>query len=68
VAPLRKAKSIGAIIENSAFHAWLQDAKAAGAPTREWGPTVNPAHLADLLWDMHNAKGEQEAIYPVRAG
>ena len=55
---------IGAIIENSAFHAWLQDAKAAGTATREWGPTVNPAHLAGLLWDMHIAMGEPEAIYP----
>ena len=36
---------IGAIIENSAFHAWLQDATSAGTPTREWGPAVNPAHL-----------------------
>jgi short-subunit dehydrogenase len=59
---------IGAIIENSAFHAWLQDAKAAGAPTREWGPTVSPAHLAGLLWEMHNTKGEPEARYPVPAG
>jgi short-subunit dehydrogenase len=59
---------IGAIIENSAFHAWLQDAKAAGTPTREWGPAVSPAHLADLLWNMHNAKGEPEARYPVQAG
>jgi short-subunit dehydrogenase len=59
---------IGAVIENSAFHAWLQDAKAAGAPTREWGPTVSPAHLADLLWDMHSAKGEPEAMYPAQAG
>jgi short-subunit dehydrogenase len=48
---------IGAIIENSAFHA----SDAAG----DWGPTVNPAHLADLLWNMHNAKGESEAKYPV---
>jgi short-subunit dehydrogenase len=59
---------IGAVIENSAFHAWLQDAKAAGVPTREWGPTVSPAHLADLLRDMHSTKGEQEARYPVQAG
>jgi hypothetical protein len=36
--------------------------------TREWGPTVNPAHLADLLWDMHSTKGEPEAIYPGPAG
>ena len=59
---------IGAVIENSAFHAWLQDTKAAGTPTREWGPTVSPAHLADLLWDMHRTKGEPEARYPVQAG
>lgn len=57
---------VGAVIENSAFHAWLQDTKASGAPTREWGPTVNPARLADLLWDMHSTKGEPEAIYPAR--
>ena len=55
---------IGAIIENSAFYTWLRDAKAAGTATREWGPTVNPAYLADLLWNMHNAKGESEAKYP----
>ena len=59
---------VGAIIENSGFHAWLQDAKAAGTATREWGPSVDPAHLADLLWDMHNATGEPEAIYPAQAG
>lgn len=59
---------VGAVIEDSGFHAWLQDAKAAGTATREWGPTVNPAHLASLLWDMHNTNGEPEAIYPVQAG
>ena len=59
---------IGAVIESSAFHAWLQDAQAAGSPTREWGPTVDPARLADLLWDMHSTRGEPEARYPVRAG
>jgi short-subunit dehydrogenase len=59
---------VGAIIENSAFHAWLEDAKAAGAETREWGPTVTPAHLADLLWDMHSTKREPEVVYPVQAG
>ena len=58
---------IGAIIEHSAFHAWLQDAKAAGTPTREWGAAVNPAILADLLWNMHDAKGEPEARYPAQA-
>jgi short-subunit dehydrogenase len=55
---------IGAIIENSAFHTWLRDARAAGTPTREWGPTVNPAHLADLLRNMHETKGDSEARYP----
>jgi len=59
---------IGAIIENSAFHAWLQEAKAGGAATREWGPTVDPHHLADLLWTMHLAKGEAEASYPGQPG
>jgi short-subunit dehydrogenase len=55
---------VGAIIEDSAFHSWLQNAKATGAETRDWGPTVTPARLADLLWDMHNAKADPEAIYP----
>ena len=55
---------VGAIIEDSAFHAWLQNAKATGAETRDWGPSVAPSHLADLIWDMHNTKGEPEAIYP----
>ena len=58
---------VGAIIEDSAFHAWLQNAKATGAETRDWGPTVAPAHLADLLRDMHEAKSEPEAIYPYQA-
>ena len=55
---------VGAIIEDSAFHAWLQNAKATGEETRDWGPTVTPAHLAGLLRDMHSAKREPEAIYP----
>ena len=55
---------IGAIIEDSAFHAWLQQAKASGAETRDWGPTVTPAHLADILRDMHKAKAPAEVIYP----
>lgn len=59
---------VGALIEDSAFHTWVQDTKAAGGPTREWGPTVSPGHLAGLLWDMHSTKGEPEAIYPVQAG
>ena len=55
---------VGAIIEDSAFHSWLQNAKATGAETRDWGPTVTPARLADLLWDMDNARADPEAIYP----
>jgi short-subunit dehydrogenase len=47
---------IGAIIERSAFH-------TAGAGS-DWGPTVDPAHLAELLWTMHSAKAEPEARYP----
>ena len=54
---------IGAIIENSAFHVWTEEARAAGTG-RNWGPTVDPDHLADLLWNMHNTKGESEAKYP----
>jgi short-subunit dehydrogenase len=55
---------IGALIEDSAFHSYAQQSKADGTG-RDWGPTVNPAYLADLLWDMHSAKGEPEARYPV---
>jgi short-subunit dehydrogenase len=57
---------IGAVIEHSAFHAETEAARADGAATREWGPTVNPAHLADLLWSMHCARGPSETIYPER--
>jgi hypothetical protein len=53
-------------VPRPAFHAWLQDVRAAGAPTREWGPAVDPAHLAGLLRDMHRTKGEPEASYPSR--
>lgn len=56
---------IGAIIEKSAFHAQAEQAKAAGG--RDWGPSVGPAYLADLLWNMHDAKGESEARYPAQA-
>jgi short-subunit dehydrogenase len=54
---------IGAAIKNSAFHTEMEKAKAAGDPVWEM-PTVDPEHLADLLWTMHNTKGQQEAIYP----
>jgi short-subunit dehydrogenase len=54
---------IGAAIKNSAFHTEMEKAKAAGNPVWEM-PTVDPAHLADLLWKMHSAKRPQEATYP----
>ena len=53
---------IGAIIESSAFHTWTTTLDGGGA--RDWGPTVSPAQLADLLWNMHNAKDPAEASYP----
>lgn len=57
---------IGALIEQSAFHAHAAQAKAAGTG-RDWGPSVDPAYLADLLWNMHHAKAEPEASYPAEA-
>jgi short-subunit dehydrogenase len=53
---------IGAIIEHSAFHTWTTTLGGSGA--RNWGPTVGPSHLADLLWNMHSNKGPVEAGYP----
>jgi short-subunit dehydrogenase len=54
---------IGAAIKNSAFHAEMEKAKAAGDPVWEM-PTVDPAYLADLLWTMHSTKGLSEVTYP----
>jgi len=54
---------IGVAIENSAFHTEMEKAKAAGQPVWEMA-TVNPAYLADLLWNMHSTKGQPEATYP----
>jgi short-subunit dehydrogenase len=55
---------IGALIENSAFHAQAQQARAAGAG-RDWGRSVDPTHLADMLWNMHATKNGPEANYPI---
>lgn len=52
---------IGAIIENSAFHAWTT---RDGDGARDWGPTVSPGHMADVLWNMQVANGPAEASYP----
>jgi short-subunit dehydrogenase len=54
---------IGAAIENSAFHTQMEKAKAAGEPVWEM-PSVDPAHLAEMLWTMHSTKGQPEATYP----
>lgn len=57
---------IGAAIEGSAFHTEMERAKAAGEPVWEMA-TVDPAVLAELLWTMHEKKGEAEVSYPERA-
>jgi short-subunit dehydrogenase len=54
---------IGATIEHSSRHAKLETDKAAGRPIRARGPMVSAAHLADLLWVMHQTK-QTETIYP----
>jgi short-subunit dehydrogenase len=54
---------IGAAIVHSAFHTEMEKAKASGAPVWEM-LTVDPAHLADLLWTMHNTHAQAEASYP----
>ena len=54
---------IGSAIKNSAFHGEMEKAKAAGGPVWEM-PIVDPEHLADLLWTMHDTKGPRELIYP----
>jgi short-subunit dehydrogenase len=54
---------VGAVIEKSAFHTQIEEAKAAGTG-REWGSTVDPAYLADILWNMHATRSPAEIIYP----
>ncbi|WP_225730649.1 MULTISPECIES: SDR family oxidoreductase [unclassified Nocardia] len=54
---------IGAAIKNTPFHASMEAAKAAGEPVPQI-PIVDPEQLADLLWTMHETKGEAEARYP----
>ena len=54
---------IGAAIRDSAFHAEMEQAKAAGHPVWDM-PVVDPEHLAGLLWTMHDTKGERETRYP----
>ena len=54
---------LGAAIENTPFHAEMQAARAAGAPVPDL-PTVDPAHLAELLWTMHRRADRPEVVYP----
>ena len=54
---------IGAAIKNSAFHAEMENARAAGDPVWEM-PVVDPEQLADLLWTMHSTKEQREVVYP----
>jgi short-subunit dehydrogenase len=54
---------IGAAIEHSAFHTEMERARAAGEPVWEM-PVVDPALLAEMLWNMHRAKEQPEATYP----
>jgi hypothetical protein len=50
-----------------ALHAEVADTGvyvgAAGEQVWEM-PTVDPGHLADLLWTMPRTKGQREAVYP----
>jgi short-subunit dehydrogenase len=54
---------IGAAVRHSAFHAELEKHKVAGDAVWQMA-TVEPEHLADLLWTMHHTKEQREAIYP----
>ena len=54
---------IGAAIKNSAFHAELERAKAAGGPVWEMS-TVDPEHLANVLWSTHGTTRQPEVRYP----
>lgn len=54
---------VGAAIERSAYYARQEADRAAGIPVPEM-PTVDPDHLADLLWTMHNTRGRAESTYP----
>ena len=55
---------VGAIIESSAFHTYVEQSKQQDG-ARDWGPTVSPDHLAQLLWRMHQTNGDAEATYPL---
>ncbi len=54
---------VGAAIENTPFHAWMQEARAAGEPVPDI-PSVSPDTLAERLFGMHRTRDEVEATYP----
>jgi short-subunit dehydrogenase len=54
---------VGAAIRHSAFHIRLAKAEAAGEPVWEM-PVVDPGHLADLLWTMHQTRERAEVTCP----
>lgn len=54
---------IGVAIRQSAFHQEMERAKAAGEPVWEMA-SVDPDHLADLLWSMHRVRAKAEVRYP----
>lgn len=56
---------IGAAIENTPYHAWMEAARAAGDPVPDI-PSVDPDRLAELLWAMHRGRERAEAVYPAR--
>lgn len=53
---------IGAAIENTPFHAWLEQAKADATPVPDI-PIADPTDLADRLWTMHTTTREPETTY-----
>lgn len=55
---------IGATIAGSAWHSRVMAEETAGRPARTRGPVVDAAHLAGLLWAMHQAGTQAESIYP----
>jgi hypothetical protein len=50
---------VGAIIEDSAFHAWFRKRHGPRRRDPRLGPTVGLAHLADLLRATHPKSAPQ---------
>jgi hypothetical protein len=57
------AKAVTAGIRLLALDLALASAPIVAHRRENWEmPTVDPEHLADLLWTMHDTKGQREAI------